>query len=130
MAEGTQQSRVAMGFTGVFAGGSAPRNSHLFPPEHLSRLGFPHSSGEVHLLSLRPCCWPQPCLLSRLSFRAEKWKIQNSSLRHNFTFLFFPPLLGTAEPPWQLVYAWPCISPVGNVKNTSYNFPFPHTKIY
>lgn len=91
--EGTQPSRVAMGFTGVFAGGSAPRNSHLFPPEHLSRLGFPCSSGKVHLLSLRQCCWPQPCLHSRLSFQQSScWEMENTELLFRTQLHFFPLL--------------------------------------
>lgn len=129
--EGSQQSRLAVGFTGVFAGGSAPRNSHLFPPEHLSRLGFPCSSGKVHLLSLRPCCWPQPCLLCRLSFQQSSyWKMENTELLFetqlhffSFFFLFYFPLLGAAEPPW-LVYAWPCILLLGMLKIPAQIFPF------
>lgn len=59
---------------------------------------------------------------------AGKWKIQNSSSGHSFTFLFSP-----AGSFWASMVTGVCMalhSPVGNVKNTSYNFPFPHTKIY
>lgn len=60
---------------------------------------------------------------------AEKWKIQNSSLGHNFTFFFFlfsffPPLLGAAQPLWRLVHAWPCILLLGMLKIPATIFPF------
>lgn len=60
---------------------------------------------------------------------AGKWKMQNSSSGHNFTFfssLFFLnfPLLGAAGPPWRLVYAWPCILLLGMLKIPATIFPF------
>lgn len=66
---------------------------------------------------------------------AGKWKMQNSSSGHNFTFfsLFFFFKFSPPGSCWASVVAGVCMalhSPVGNVKNTSYNFPFPHTEIY
>lgn len=60
-----------------------------------------------------------------------RWKIQNSSARLRLASFFFSSSL---EPPrlrggWH-THGMGAHSPVGNVKNTCYNFPFPHTKIY
>lgn len=98
--EGSQQSRVAVGFTGVFAGGSAPRNSHLFPQSTSPGWAFPAVQAKCTCyhsgLAADPSHASFPGSHSSRA-HAEKWRIQNSSLGHNLTFFFI--FLNLFSPP-------------------------------
>lgn len=103
---------------------------------------FPPVQVKVHPLLLRCCCFPQPCpppghvvrwgqaqprcavLPAELTLGNGEYRspLLNATSLNYFFFLF--PLLGAAEPPWQLVYVWQCLLLLGMLKIPSTVFPF------